>query len=355
MRTVGVEEELLLIDSGGSTVPLGEDVSDAGGDVLEHEFTLEQTEIETSPCATMSDVRGELVARRRDAADAAATHGARVVALGTSPLRAGGHITPDDRYARMAATFGEIARTQLTCGQHVHVSVESRDEGVGVLDRIREWLPILRALTANSPFWQGVDSGYASFRTIRWSEWPSAGPTPVFEDVAAYDDQVRRLIDCGAALDAGMIYFDARLSANFPTVEIRVADVCTNVDDSVAVAALARALVETAARAWQRGGPVRRVSQGLLRGWTWRAARYGMAQSLVHPGTGGLVPAWGAVDGLLELVGTALRDADDDELVTETLRRIRTRGTGADQQRAAHSAVGPRRMVLDAADRTLNA
>src|SRR5206468_11825762 len=135
----------------------------------------------------------------------------------------------------------------------------------------------------NSPFWLGDDAGYASFRTMAWGRWPTAGPTTRFGSVAEYDRRVDALVASGAALDAGMLYFDARLSANYPTVEIRVADVCPEVADTVLLAALCRALVESASRG---ALPTVDVDLALLRAAAWRAARYGLSDELVDPEDG---------------------------------------------------------------------
>ena len=135
-----------------------------------------------------------------------------------------------------------------TPGCHVHVSISSPDEGVAVLDRIRPWLPVLLALSANSPFWQGRDSAYASFRYQAWTRWPSAGPTDAFGTVEVYRQTVQQMVRTGTLLDTGMVYFDARLSDHYPTIEIRISDVCLYADDAALIAALARALVETEAR-----------------------------------------------------------------------------------------------------------
>jgi carboxylate-amine ligase len=137
----------------------------------------------------------------------------------------------------------------------VHVQVADDDEGVAVLDRIRVWLPVLTALSANSPFWLGADSGYASYRSQAWGRWPSAGATELFGDAAAYRRLVGDVLATGTVLDDGMLYFDARLSASWPTVEVRVADVCLRAEDAVTLAGLTRALVETAARDAADGRP----------------------------------------------------------------------------------------------------
>ncbi|WP_143665942.1 YbdK family carboxylate-amine ligase, partial [Streptomyces griseus] len=174
---------------------------------------------------------------------------------------------------------------QLTCGCHVHVSVASDEEGVAVLDRMRRWLPVLLALSANSPYWQGRDSGYSSYRSQVWGRWPSAGPVDVHGSAEAYHDRVRSLVGTGALRDEGMIYFDARLSHRYPTVEVRIADVCLDPADTVLLATLVRGLVDTAAREWRAGEPPPDIDTSLLRVATWRAGRSGLEGRLVHPRT----------------------------------------------------------------------
>ena len=201
-----------------------------------------------------------------------------VVAVATSPFKVRPTATENERYARMIEMFGIIARQQLTCGQHIHVSINSPDEGVAALDRIRGWLPLLTAISANSPYWQGQDTGYASYRSIAWGQWPTAGPTETFGNVTGYHQAIKGLLETGAAMDDGMIYFDARLSASYPTLEIRVPDVCTDVGDSALIAALARGLVDTAATrlgARPAGGadPDRGAARGVLAGGPVRAVR----------------------------------------------------------------------------------
>ena len=213
MRTVGVEEELLVVDAAGNPVPLapealvvaarrgdGETVEEhdraermstpadddgmeadaAPGAQLVPELKEQQIEFGTRVCAELAEVAAELRHWRSRADDAARSVGARVAALATAPVPVQPTPTPGRRYRRMLETFGLTALEQLTCGCHVHVSVQDDEEGVAVLDRIRVWLPILTALTANSPFWLGQDSGYASFRSQAWNRWPSAGPTGPF-------------------------------------------------------------------------------------------------------------------------------------------------------------------------------
>ena len=164
-------------------------------------------------------------------------------------------LTVKSRYQAMTEHFGLTTSEQLTCGCHVHVGVESPEEGVAVLDRIRPWLPVLLAISANSPYWQGQDTGYASFRSQAWNRFPSAGPTGVFGSVEGYRSYADALVATGVLLDHAMIYFDARLSDRYPTVELRVAD-------TVLIATLARALVETAVTSWRHHAPAPTVRPG---------------------------------------------------------------------------------------------
>jgi glutamate---cysteine ligase / carboxylate-amine ligase len=248
--------------------------------------------------------------------------------------------TPESRYERMTSRFGLPAREALTCGCHVHVEVGSPEEGVAVLDRVRPWLPVLLALSANSPFWQGEDTGFASYRYLTWSRWPSAGPTALFGSPAGYRAAVDAMLETGTILDAGMIYFDARLSARYPTVEFRVADVCPSPADAALLAGLSRALVETAAGEWRAGTEPDPVRIEVLRLAHWRAARSGLADELVAPWSWRPVPAWAVLEGLVAHVRDALRSAGDVDVVAEGLDRLRERGTGAAVQRAVFEREG---------------
>jgi carboxylate-amine ligase len=227
--------------------------------------------------------------------------------------------------------------------------VADDDEGVAVLNRIRSWLPVLTALTANSPFWQGADSGYASFRSQAWHRWPSAGPNELFADAADYHRLIDDVLATDTVLDAGMVYFDARLSDKWPTVEIRTADVALRVEDAVTLAGLVRGLVETAAREARSGTPPPAVPAAILRLAAWRAGRSGLAGDLVHPRTGSPAPAAEVVAALLDQVRAALADAGDEHRVADGLATLLRRGTGADLQRRVHRETGDLAAVVRAA------
>ncbi|MCW2524458.1 MAG: putative glutamate--cysteine ligase 2 [Frankiales bacterium] len=351
-RTVGVEEEFLLLRSSAALAPAGDAVvetanADAEGQ-FEHELKREQAEIGTTPQHSLVELERQLRQLRADLAASAAEHGARLAALATSPLPGPATTTPDPRYYRMTEQFGRIGSTQLSCGMHVHVSIDSPEEGVAVLNRIRPALPILLALSANSPFLQGADTGYQSYRRILWGQWPTAGVTDEFADFADYERARAQLVATGAAMDDGMIYFDARLSARYPTLEIRVADVCPYAQDASTIAALARALVSTLAAEAKQGRGNPRLRSELLRAASWRAARYGLTGELVDLTRASTAPAWDLIGRLVERVTPALTASEDLELVTQGLTQIQARGNGATLQRNAFAAAGKLSDVIDA-------
>ncbi|HEY0486673.1 MAG TPA: glutamate--cysteine ligase [Mycobacteriales bacterium] len=353
VRSVGVEEEFLLCDPERSRILSLAPRVVHGQDDLEKELTRQQVETGTDPVRSLGDLRAELVRMRRTAADAAAAEGATVVALGTSPVPVTPATTPNLRYERMIAEFGRTGRQQLTCGCHVHVGVSSRDEAVGAMNRIQPWLPGLLAVAANSPFWNGEDSGYASYRTQVWDRWPSAGPIAPVASAAEYEELVESLIRAGVMLDRGMVYFDARPSDKYSTLELRVADVCLAVDDAVLVAALARALVSTGAGEWERDEPVPTVRPELVRAARWQASRAGLGGKLVDPSTSRPVPARDVLDALVVHIRPALEDTGDLEVVAEGLDRVFARGTGAQRQLAACERLGPDGLLAYAAEETL--
>jgi len=369
MRNFGVEEELLLIDaatgmlaptaadvlrsSGTSTHFGGHDAQDVDAASLAHELKQEQVELVSAPFGDLSALSAAMVKGRQEADRLAGLSGCRAVALGTYPMRAASSLVPLPRYLAMEGKFGITLKEQLTCGFHVHVSVMSDEESVAVLDRIRVWLPLLLALSSNSPYWQGADSGYASFRYQAWRRWPTAGPTDIFGSADAYRHIVGILLQCDVMLDEGMVYFDARLSSRHPTVEVRIADVCLEAGDGAAIAALVRALVESASREWQSGKPPLPCPTEVLRLASWRASRLGLQGSLLHPLENRLCPVDAALAALLSHTRPVLEEYGDLRYVLEAIQRIKRTGTGADRQRRAFQAnENLRDTVFDAAERT---
>lgn len=355
-RTLGVEEELLLVDPETRlATPRAQQVLKYADehdlperDDLDHELYRHQLETRTPPVTDSGELRHHLVRRRALAAEAAGGAGLRTAAAGTSPLAiAAPRTTRDDRYLAMVDTYGELARPAGTCGMHVHVGISSDEEGVRVLDALRPWLPVLLAISANSPFHEGRDTGYASWRALAWGQWPSAGPTERFGSVEGYRQVGRSLIDSGAARDEGMLYYDARLARSYPTVEVRIADVCTDPDDAVLVAVLARALVDRYAEPGTEPPDAARLWRAeLVRAATWRAAREGLGGRLLDPLTAALRPAREVVSLLLDTVQEQLSATGDQERARAGLERLLGEG-GSVHQRAAYERTGRLEDVVD--------
>ncbi len=355
-RKIGVEEELLLVDPDTHRLTglARRAVREHDGDGVEEELFRQQIETTTEPAVTADDLGRSIREGRRAVGESAAAAGARPAAMALPALADDGHdITQDLRYQHIRDEYGELAAQSLTCAMHLHVDVVDDEEAVAVTDRMRPWLPVLLALSANSPYWRGLDTGHASWRSQVWSRWPSAGPREPFGDPAGYRRATALLQEWGAALDPGMLYLDARLAQDFPTVEIRVADVCTEVDDAVLIALLSRALVETEATVWRRDDTPSQWRGDLLKAAGWRAARFGVPGPLVHPGTLALAPTRGVVEALLDHVRDALEDAGDTRLVADLFEQLLARGNGAVRQRSVFEGSGDLgRVVADVAART---
>ncbi|NJP34403.1 carboxylate-amine ligase [Micromonospora thermarum] len=344
--TLGVEEEYLLLDpETGESLPVAGQVLDGlSGAAREHsrqEFRHSMVEMVTPVSSELADVREHLVALRGAAADAAEAAGARLVAVGATPVHEPHRTVPDKpRYHAMSRRFGPVAHDPAVCGCHVHVGVPDRELAVQVCNHLRPWLPVVQAITANSPLHDGRDTGHASWRSMQLERWPSIGPTPHFESVADYDATVEDLIRAGIMLDAAMVYWYARPSVAYPTVEVRVGDVCPTVDDTVLVAGLVRALVATVADDVRDGVLAPRIRDCLVSAAHWRAAHDGLDGDLIDLRSGRARPAWELVDELFATVAPALVRHGDLHYVLDQLNRVRQEGTGAARQRRILARTG---------------
>ena len=341
-RLVGVEEEFLLVDAetGAPTPRIASVMPMATMLVGEHaQEELHQAQIEhaTSACNSLDDLRDELIDLRRKFARAAAENGSLVVVSGSYPGRmgdAGRLITSKHRYEVMAEANSILASEQLICGCHIHVSVPSHERAIAVMNRIRGWLPYLLALSANSPFWEDQDTGFASYRTEVWSRWPTSGPPGYFKNYEEYERLLEQLVQAEIIVDKKMAYWDVRPSEAFPTIEIRVNDVLPRVDDVVAIAGIVRGLVASYEDAPEREEEYR---WELLRAANWRAARSGLAGALLSPFDGSTRPAGEAIGQLLAHIAPALDERGELEEIEALTNDILERGNGADLQRTAYA------------------
>lgn len=354
--TVGVEEEYQLVDvESGGLRPRAERVLGVArpdlGEQVQSELNLSQVEIGTPVCSTLAEVRAAIVDSRRRLAAAAASAGSRIVALGTHPSAEwlGQAISPGERYRRLEEAFQQLAREQLICGCHVHVACEDPDLAVRVTTDVRPWLAPLLALSANSPFWEGVDTGYSSFRSAVFARWPNTGTPPRLESRRQFDALVERLVRAGGIEDASFLYWDVRPSTRYPTVEIRIADVCSSADDAVLVAALSRSLVRTHARRLASGETPDDTPVEVHRVARWRASRFGLDGELVDPTEGRLRPAPEVVESVLAHLRDDLEAFGEWEEVESAARAILGRGNGAMRQRQVFARNGSLLDVVRAA------
>lgn len=338
---MGVEEEFLLVDpQGGEPIARNKQVAACAaehGVKLQLELTSCQIETNTDVMDTSGALRSELARLRRITAEAAAANGAQLLAAALPPTVPHKFpVTPTPRYRKIAHRFGMIAHEQGICGCHVHVAVPDREAAIHVSNWLRPWLHVLLALTANSSIYRNTDSGYASFRSVLWTRWPSSGPPPHFNSAAEYDAAVDMLQRAGVALDDGMIYWDVRPSANFPTVETRVSDVPATVAETVVLATLIRAGVMTALRAYDDGEAAPRLTDCAIRAAHWKAAHDGLEGDGIYlAGDQSVMPARELLVRFVERLQPALEELGDVDMVCEELARIAADGNGAIRQRRA--------------------
>ncbi|MFF8941584.1 YbdK family carboxylate-amine ligase [Streptomyces sp. NPDC014864] len=340
---IGAEEEFHVLDvESGRLVPRAPAVLDR---LNGPEFTteLQQSVVESNSGVhgTLDDLYTDLAGARRRLDAAASSLGLAVVAAGTVPLArvTSREITADPRYRHMVEEYRRVADEQLICSAQVHVDVPDRDTAVRAMCLVSPWLPPLLALSASSPFWLGSDTGYASWRTMLWQRWPTAGPVGCHADAGSYDAALEELIRSGVISDAGMVYHDVRPSAHQHTLELRICDACPRVETVVLVAGLFRALVRDACERLARtDGPACDGRHDWLRAASWRAARSGLEGPLVDPATRRAVPARVALLGMLARLRPALEASGDWETVHELLDRALAEGSAAHRLRRAAEA-----------------
>jgi carboxylate-amine ligase len=355
--TPGVEEEFLLVDhTTGVAVPCAPAVvqraaATLGAHRVQAELFPTQIEIASAPCTTLAELRADLGLLRRRVADEAGAAGCLPMACGTAVHPAAGPVPVTDtpRYRTMAGLYGLIAEAQAegVCGCHVHVGIADREEAVQVANALRPWLPTLEALAANSPFHHGRDTGYASTRTLIWCRWPTAGPTPHLRSAKAYDELVDTLVDSGMLLDRKMVYWFARLSEHYPTLEIRVADVNADLDTVLLLAALVRGLCGVLLDEVRAGRTGPSVDDTVLRAAHWRATRDGIDGLGLDPVSGRLRPAGELLDRLFLRAEPGLEAAGDRDTVVGLLDRLRRFGGGTARQRADYARRGRLQDVVD--------
>ncbi|MEV0533604.1 glutamate--cysteine ligase [Kitasatospora sp. NPDC050463] len=347
MVTVGVEEEYLLLDAAtGVPVARAEQVRQTAHlqpavekAEVQRELLQAQLEIATPVCRTLEEVGTHLERLRRALSAAARVHGCRLAACGAAPFADRRPVPVSDapRYRAIRAEAPQLTDEQLITGMHVHVGVPDRGAGVAVLNGLRPWLPLVVALSANSPLWHGVDTGFASWRTVVFGRWPVSGVPPEFDGATDYDHRIHSLVETGLIGDVGQLYWQVRLSERYPTVEIRAMDVQLRVDEAVMLTGLVRAVATTLlidhGRHRPRPGRCPAPRPEALAAAVWYAARHGCTDRLYDPLTGTLDAPPAVVARILDVLGPALARSGDTSRVEPALRRLLRDGNGAARQR----------------------
>jgi carboxylate-amine ligase len=344
--TVGIEEEYLLVDrqSRDLAVDVPPDVVDACGVVegcgtVSPEFLRSQIEVGTLPFATVAEVRQALVGLRRRVADVAAEHGLAPIAASTHPFAQWDQQkhTDKDRYHTLSEDLQAVARRLVICGMHVHVGIEDPEVRLDLLNQVTYFLPHLLALSTSSPFWRGANTGLKSYRLSVFNELPRTGLPQQFASFGEYQRHVNVLLSAGVLEDASKLWWDVRPSSRFPTIEMRITDVCTSLDDAVAVAALFVCCLRMLWRLRRANQRWRLYARMLVDENRWRAQRYGIDGGLIDFGQGRVVAYSELIEELFALV------AEDAEALgcAAELAHVRTivdRGTSAHRQLAVYEA-----------------
>ncbi|GAA2233916.1 carboxylate--amine ligase/circularly permuted type 2 ATP-grasp protein [Herbiconiux moechotypicola] len=343
--TLGAEEELHLIDleSGRLSARAPQILSRLPAENYSAEIQRTTVETNTEVVTSLDGLRQEILRLRRGVIEAAAPDGVGIACVGTAPRSefADFELTASGRYGRMQQRYRLLVDEQLICGTQIHVGVSDRDLAVEIAQRVARDLPVLLAISASSPYWNGQDTGYSSIRTLVWQRWPSAGATGPLGSAAEYDELLADLIATGVISDSKMAYFEVRPSSHAPTLELRVCDACPVVDDAVLIAGLFRASVRAAELDIAAGRPFVPAAAPLHRAAMWQAARSGLSGDLLddtaHPRP---TAAGHAVRHLIRRLRPQLEELGDHEEVLHLAEALLTRGNSADRQRAAFAERG---------------
>ena len=338
--TLGIEEEYLLVD------PRTRDLADppAGlmeaakaklGDRVTPEFMNAQIEIGTGICRTAADARAELVELRSTVAEIAIAHDCRLVAAATHPFANWQHQarSDKDRYHELKNDLQVVAERLLISGMHVHCGLEDDELRIDCMNQVRYFLPHLLALSTSSPFWHGHETGLRCYRLSVFDEMPRSGLPSQFASWGEYQGTLDLLAQTKIMEDPTKIWWDIRPHAKFPTLEMRICDVCTDVDDAVAIAALYACLCRMLWRLRQANQSWRRYPTFLIEENRWRAQRYGTGDSLIDLGRCSLVPFGDLLEEILQLVAEDADALGCGKEVAHT-RTVLQRGTSAERQLA---------------------
>lgn len=339
MRTFGIEEEFFVVEplTGLPSVPHASARSEllalsVDGTGTRSEFLACQLEGVGPICTEGLEALESAQMYRKALAHAAKDWGYHAVALGTPPRisTAPAVVSSGDRYRAIHSLCAGLATAHYLSGLHVHVQVDDLDSGIVALNQLRRWLPALTACGANSPYWRGHDTGFASWRTIRYRQWALQGIPPYFSDAQEYTDRMRFVLDADIVLDPGHVRWGARLSPSFPTIEVRVADTQMKASNSILLALIIRSLVDASLTGEPEGFQPMPEAIDIAQ---WQSAKFGLDGNNFDPADGRKTSAAGMMHRLVEYIRDALKRNGDYEYVISGLSGILQQGTGASIQR----------------------
>jgi carboxylate-amine ligase len=341
--TIGIEEEYLVVDRETRDLfkrppkEMWDSLIEVVGSQVTPEFLQAQIEVGTKVCAKVPEARQDLANLRRDLSKVVSEYGAAIIAASTHPFAnwAQQRTTEDPRYTRIQADYQQVARQLVICGMHVHVGIADDHLRIDLMNQVKYFLPHLLALSCSSPFWDGALTGLHAYRLVIFQNLPRTGMPEEFVSSGEYDRYVDILVSAGLIEDASKLWWDIRPSSRYPTLEMRISDVCTRLDDAMTVAALYQSLLGYLYRLRRNNQRWRVYAPGIIEENVWRAQRYGTEGSLVDFGKGSLVPFNELLEELIELVSHDAIEFDARDEVRHA-RTIASEGTSAVRQIKAY-------------------
>lgn len=346
MYSIGIEEEFFVFDAVTRRAVRHLDktflksAQDKLGQALKTEMLQSQIETATPPCNTMAEARDHLMHNRRTLAATARARKLGIAAAGTFPLafRDDQRMTPKARYDDIKYDLQILALRNMVCGMHVHVEVPDQSSRINLIMRMTPYLPLLLALSASSPFWQGHLTGLSAYRLAHYDELPRTGLPELFRTTEDYDEYVAALVGAKIIPDASYIWWAIRPSLTFPTIELRVADSCTRLDDALAIAALFRCLLRALDRDRSLNAGFDRVGRAITAENKWHAQRHGLMATFVDPMRRTPIAAKQWLAEIRTLIGEDAKALDCEDTIAR-LDRIVADGTSADRQVAIYNRV----------------
>ncbi len=342
--TLGIEEEYHLVDLETREIAISppeelfRNCAKKFGAQITHEFMASQIEVATPVCANMVEAKSHLSELRHEIAHVSKRYDIAPISAGTHPISRWRDMkqTDDERYNDIAEDLQAVVRRMLISGMHVHVGLGDDDDlRMDLMQQASYFLPHLLALSTSSPYWQGIDTGLASYRLSIFTELPRTGLPLPFETYQDYKRHVDILVNTGILADATKIWWDMRPSDRYPTLEMRICDACTHVDDTIAIAALYMCILRMLYRLKNNNQRWRQYSNMLIEENRWRAQRYGIDQPFIDFGKGEMMPFDSLIHELIEMTAEDAIEAGCEAEITH-LKTILARGTSAGQQRKAY-------------------